>query len=328
MEDADLPRSAILRIHRQDRACPRRIGSDLRLERLEAGEFLLRPDVVDEGDAEMAAIEIAGESEEMDLEREIAAAEGRAHAEIGDAVVPAVAAADGGAHRIDAAGGAQVIGELDMGGRDADRAAAPIALLDPAIDLPGAGEERRRIARPAFDEKMADARRRVNFAIALHRLDDGDAEAESLAHPAQQRRIAAAAVAEDEVVTDDGLANAEPGDKHVAHEILRAQRSEFEVEMQIVEEVGAETAQQFGLDAKRRQAKGRQPGLKDTARMRLEGQDTLLHAGRARELAGLADDELVTEMDAVEIADRDRAATRASRKPGVMAKDIHRLLDY
>jgi len=94
----------------------------------------------------MAAIEIAGEIEEMDLQTEIATAEGRAHAEIGDAVVPVVAAADGGAHRIDAAGGAQVIGELDIGGREADRAAAPIALLDPAVDLPGATEQRRGVA--------------------------------------------------------------------------------------------------------------------------------------------------------------------------------------
>jgi len=98
--------------------------------------------------------------------------------------------------------------------------------------------------------------------------------------------------------------------------------------MKVIEQIDAETAQKLGLNSKRRQAKGRQPGLKDTARMRLEGQDTLLRAERARELTGLADDKLVTEMDAVEIADRDRAAARASRKPAVMAIDIHRLLDY
>src|SRR5439155_6102771 len=182
--------------------------------------------------------------------------------------------------------------------------------------------------RPAFDEKMANAGRRIDLTIALHRIEDCDTEAESFAHPAQQRGIAAAAVAEDEIVTDDGLADPEPGDKHVAHEILGAQGSEREIEMEVVEQIYTERAQQLGLDAKRGQSKGRQTRLKDAARMRLEGQHTLLHPGCACQLSGLADDELVTEMNAVEIADGDHAAARASRKLGVMAKDIHRLTDY
>ncbi len=207
--------------------------------------------------------------------------------------MPIAVAADGGAHGIDAGGWAQVVGELDIGGRKADRAAAPVTLLDATIDLPGAAEQRRGGARLALYEEMADAGRRVDLASLLHRLKDGDAEAERLAHSGQQRGVAVAAVAEDEIVADDGLAYAEPGDQHVAHEILGAQRGEFEVEMKIVEQGDAETAQQLGLDAKWRQAERWQVRLKDAARMRFEGEDRLLCARCLGEFAGLGDDELM-----------------------------------
>jgi hypothetical protein len=162
----------------------------------------------------------------------------------------------------------------------------------------------------------------------LHRLDDGDAEAERLAHLRQQRGIALPAMAEDEIVADDRLAQAEPADQHLADEILGAQRGEFEVEMKIVEQRDAEAGQQLGLDAKGRQAKRRGARLEDAARMRLEGEDGVRHVGNSRQLARLGNDELMAEMDAVEIADGDGAAARARRKPGIVAEDVHCSLDY
>ena len=50
-------------------------------------------------------------------------------------------------------------------------------------------------------------------------------------------------------------------------EILGAQGSEREIEMEVVEQIYTERAQQLGLDAKRGQSKGRQTRLKDAARM-------------------------------------------------------------
>jgi len=122
---------------RQDRPRLRRVGGNLRLERIEPGEFLLRPEIVDEGDTEMTAIEVAGEIEEMDLEPEVAAAEGRAPAEIGDAVDPGTVRTNGGAHGIDAGSRTQIVGEVEIGGGKADRAATLVALLDAAVDLQG-----------------------------------------------------------------------------------------------------------------------------------------------------------------------------------------------
>src|SRR6185437_7653681 len=87
-------------------------------------------------------------------------------------------------------------------------------------------------------------------------------------------------------------------------------------------------AQQLGLDAKGRQAERRGVRLEDAARMRLEGEDGVRRVGDTRQRACLGDDELMTEMDAVEIADGDDAAARVRRKPGIVAENVHRSLDY
>jgi hypothetical protein len=122
--------------------------------------------------------------------------------------------------------------------------------------------------------------------------------------------------------------DAEPGDQHLANEIFGAQRSEFTAEMEIIEIGDTEAAEQPGLDAEGGQAEGRGGGLEDAARMRLEGEDGGRRAGLTRQGAGPGDDELMAEMNAVEIADRNGTAARARRKPGIMAEDLHRSPDY
>src|SRR5260221_279273 len=183
----------------------RRVRRDLRLEGVKPGEFLLRAQIVDEGDAQVPAVKISREIEKMNLEAQIAAAEGRPQAEIGDAVVPGAVATDGSAHGVDAGRRAQIIGKLDVGGRKADGAASPVALFDAAIDFPVAAEQRGGLARLAFDEKMADASRRIDLARTPHRLDHGDGEAEILAHRGQQCCIAPAGAPEGASLADDRL---------------------------------------------------------------------------------------------------------------------------
>src|SRR5579862_2437846 len=97
----------------------------------------------------------------MRLEPQILAAHGRTPAEIGSAAEPArpLPLLDPGAHRINAGGGTEIIGEHDVGGGKADGPAQLVAHLDTAFDLPAPAEERRRVTRPTRDQMLADLRR-------------------------------------------------------------------------------------------------------------------------------------------------------------------------
>src|SRR5829696_5262605 len=87
-------------------------------ERLGAREALLGADPVHELDVQTAAIEVAGEVEQVDLEQRRTIVEGRAAAEARDAAID-LARCDGGPDRVDAVPQPALVGEADVGGRKA-----------------------------------------------------------------------------------------------------------------------------------------------------------------------------------------------------------------
>src|SRR5204862_7258263 len=110
------------------------------------------------------------------------------------------------AHRVDAESRPQILAEPEIGGREADRAAAPVADHDAPIDLPEAAELGGGVARPTVAQQLADARRGIDRRVRpVYRLDDSQTEAMPRAHFAQQLRGAATAVAEGAVMADDDM---------------------------------------------------------------------------------------------------------------------------
>src|SRR4051812_8784161 len=101
------------------------VASDLHLELVHAGELALAAQPALEGDAQPLAVEVAAALEEVDLEQQRTAIEGRPVAEIGDRGVPEPAAgvAHTGPDGVDAgrwqhrARGQRV----NVGGREPDR---------------------------------------------------------------------------------------------------------------------------------------------------------------------------------------------------------------
>src|SRR5581483_5987077 len=215
----------------------RRVGGNLGLQLVEAGEFALGADEVVERDAQVAAVEVAVDVEKMRLEPRAVAADGGPEPDIGDAVDGAAVervvrpvAAD--PHGIDPEGGAQVFAEPDIGGGEAEQAAAPVADRDAAVDLPGAAELGGGLARPALAQQFADMGRGIDRRVgAAHRIDDADAEAVHRPRLLQHRGGAAAAVAEGAVVADDDMADADGGDHDLLDEGFGAFLGEGGVEM-------------------------------------------------------------------------------------------------
>src|SRR5712671_7043358 len=114
----------------------------------------------------MPAVEVGVGVEQMRFEARLWGPDRRAQADIGDAIdrpagerVVGAVAAD--SHRIDAESRAEIFAEPEIGGREADRAATPVADHDAPVDLPEAAELSRRLARPAAAQQLADMGRGI-----------------------------------------------------------------------------------------------------------------------------------------------------------------------
>src|SRR5690606_18286602 len=127
----------------------------------------------------------------------------------------------------------EILAEGDVGGREAELAAAPVARLDASLDLPVAAEKLGGLGGTAGDQELADAGRRISLAVrALLGRDHGHAEAVARGQLAEHRDVAAALVAEHEVLADHDVAGAHPLDQEPTHEVLGRDGGEFGIEME------------------------------------------------------------------------------------------------
>src|SRR5215207_7944930 len=111
-----------------------------------------------------------------------------------------------------------------VGGREAERSTPLVAVLDDAADRVAATEQPRRQPDVAGGHRLADERRRhAADAVEQHRADALDLEARSRPHRLEQREIAAAVVAEVEVLADHDRLGSE-----VAHELVNEHGGVFE----------------------------------------------------------------------------------------------------
>src|SRR5688572_3291995 len=146
--------------------------------------------------------------------------EGRADAEACGAVEdPAVGKmrADG----VDAEGGTERVLELEIGGRETDLAAALVAWRDVPLDTPPMAEQARGFVGSARLERAADiGGRDLHAAFGDDRREHRRTEAFHLAHVTEHRGVAAASLAEAEILADHHVGDGELLDQNVEDEIL------------------------------------------------------------------------------------------------------------
>ena len=128
---------------------------------------------------------------------------------------------------------------------------SPVPRLAPPDDGAGDAPSRAEQTRGAFDvalrQPQADGARGEHLAVLGDGLNDGDAEAEPLRRRAHGSGRAGAPLAEEEVVADDDVADAEPLDEHVGDEVVGRQAGERRVEGEHDGEVEAEALEQREL---------------------------------------------------------------------------------
>ena len=212
------------------------------------------------------------------------------------------------AHRIDSEARAQIGAERDVGGGIAQRAASFVAMFDDAFDRERPGQQARGGLAIARFERLADPGGGDRLALLGDRRDRVDRQAVGLAEQLQHLDIAAAALAEGEILAGHYACRADPADQIIGDEIGRGDLGELGPEMEDEHRIGAGLREQPLALVERGQAEGRRIGPEEAHRMRIEGRDQHRPPFRAGAADGAAHHRLVALVEAVEIAERDDAA--------------------
>lgn len=270
-----------------------------------------------ESHPEPTTVELEAPIEQMHFEQPPRAGEGRTIAKIGDPGMGRFGrlAANVRDHRVDTVGGKLLARRRrEIGGREPKRAAASVACTHSAFDLVGVTEEPRGALDPTGSEMGTDGARRAPLAIHRHRWDGLEAKAEAAGELGEQGHITAPLATEAEVDTSGNRAHTQPSDQEIAHESFRFEAGESPVERQHAKQFDAERAQPLRFGAKGSKARRRSRGVEDFTRMRLEGDHPKWRGVRARKTPRRFEHGAMTEVDAVEIADRDRGPAGRRRQ--------------
>jgi hypothetical protein len=173
----------------------------------------------------------------------------------------------------------------------------------------------------AGGQRLAHRRTGNPDAAEINGVHGLDHEAVLLPGTLQQGEIAAARLAEAEVVADDQVPHRKAAHQDLLDELLARQRSQLAVEAADMHAIDAGLGQQFDLVAQAGQPRRRLLGGEQFARMRLEGE----HRRRQGEFARLGrqfgKQGTMAAMHAIEVADGQH---RGRRRPlGNTAKNQH-----
>jgi hypothetical protein len=299
------------------------VEADLGLKGVDGRELLFRPELLDELHFDLRTIEVAAEVEEMDFEagNGTAGVDGGTEAEVEDGEVIGVTETDAGC--VDAVGRKFEVGDVDVGGREAEGATELAAVGDGAGEGIGAAEEFGDVAEVAFAEGGSDAGRRDAFVADV---DGGGLVGDKVdfaAEFAEQGDVAGAAVAELESVADGDRAQAAEAGGELADEALAIDLGQFPREVDGEDGVDAEGAEgPEALGYRLEQARG-PVGEDDGERVRIEGHDHRACTEGSGVENGVADDVLVTQVNAVEHPQREADACTGAAEFGWITEETH-----
>ena len=202
-----------------------------------------------------------------------------------------------------------VIREHHVGGWEANRASALIALHDLPPDFERAAEHLFRGLHIATDEGSTDGRRRHGLVRNLRPWDITFHEFEALHHETVLSALlvkkldgAFTAFAKVEIAPDKDLFGTEATDEYISDKVSCCRRCPFGIEFDDVDRVHAERFEELELARKLREDLGRGVRAHHGCWMDVEGHDRRLDPSDLCSIDHIFDDHLVATMHAVERA--------------------------
>src|SRR5262249_49165893 len=134
-------------------------------------------------------------------------------------------------------------------------------------------EQRPRLVDTSFRHQPADTRARDDELLVAYRVNLLDTEAVLIAENPEQREVAAAIAAEEEIGAHPDLGDAQPVDQNAPHERLGPPARQLMCKADDRRALDAGALQRFELLRLRHQQRRRFVGTDDAGGMRIKGQD-------------------------------------------------------
>ena len=211
---------------------------------------------------------------------------------------------DDGRRRVDAVRRNELVVGTQIGGREANRATALVAVDDHALDDVRMTEQRARLVHTGLGDQAAHARTADDEILVAHGIDLLGFESVPCAERSQQRKVARAIVAEEEIGADPHLRHAQPLDKDVANERLGIPLRELGREAHDGRALDAGLFERLEFLSLRHDERRRFVGSDDTRRVRIEGHHHRRGAPFAGDAAQPFENLAVAAVHAVEVAER------------------------
>src|SRR5438132_4361782 len=319
--------SNLVEANRMPREIPSRpldVHGDLTRQLQGRAELPLAPQKLMEVDTNGVVIHIGIKIEDVAFDRDaVVFVEGWADSDVGDALEGAVEAFESRGADIHAAAGIELIEWIDVDRGDAELASEAAASGHAPVDEMGAAEGQSDGAHGALEDGVAHQRAGDADAADGHVVDAFDPEAMSRARALQFAQISLAARAEGEVAADADLADPKRGDEEFIDEAIGGPMGELVSERHDEQRLDAHVAQNLFLLRQRENLFRSAIRRHDGDRMRMKRD----HRGGLLQLLGAtnhsAHDGLMTDVHAVEIADRRYAATGKIGLSQRILKDQH-----
>src|ERR1044071_355429 len=270
------------------------------------------------------AVDVGVEVEDVALDGDrVVFIQRRADTDVRHALEGAVEALEARRGDEDAAVGIELIERIDVDGGEADLAPQAAAGGDDAVDEVGAPEGEGHGAHGPARDSSADARAGDADAAYAHLVDALYGEAELLSRGLQLLEMPFASRAEGEVAADAHFRDLQRADEELFDEAVRRPARELVREGDDEERVDAHLPDQFFFLRQSEDLLRHAVGRDDGERMRVKGDDRRGPAGLSRARDDAADDGLMADVQAVEVADRGDAVAGEVRLAEWVVKNEH-----
>src|SRR5579871_1661681 len=283
------------------------VFADLSSQFVGAVKFLLRAQALPEMNLDALRSNLLRKIQQMGFDGDTRSIERRPDADVGHRAARFAFGVDARPRHINPLRGEHLLFRLQIQRREGELSPDASAFDDFSGQHKRAPKQPRCVRNVALSDRLTDARARNDFAAMCDWRNHNDVETQAHSQFAQSLYIARLAMAEVEIFTDENSPNLQVAHQNLINEFLWRQPRQIQRKRHYHGRLEADHPEPIHALRARREARRRGFGLKHFSRRGIECEHCRNTAGFDRALLDGAQNRLMTQVNTVEIADRQDA---------------------